>query len=94
MFCLVKHSFSNLRSKLVTDDVIKKRLWRHHLDLSNYWFASKDLTLISNLSHQYVIFQKNGNDVTSNDVINFKENNLNLNLKTNFLVKTWHFYSF
>ena len=26
MFRLVKHSFSNLRSKLLTDDVIKKRL--------------------------------------------------------------------
>ena len=33
----------------------KKRLWRHHFDLSNFWFEAKKITLIHNLSHQYRI---------------------------------------
>ena len=82
MFRLVKYSF---KFTIKTRDRWRhqKRLWRHHYDLSIFWFASKNLTLISNSSHQYIIFSKNfGNDVTSNDVINFIF--LNLYLKTNF----------
>ena len=73
MLRLVKYSF-NLTIKTRDRWCHEKRLWRNHFALSNFWFAFKNLTLISNLSHQYVIFSKNfDNDVTSNDVINFKE---------------------
>ena len=72
----------NLQSKLVTDDVIKNVCDVIHFDVSSFWFASKALTLISNFTNQYVIFsQRNGNDVTSNDVINFKEKNFNPELE-------------
>ena len=57
MFRLVKYSF---KFTIKTRDRWRhqKRLWRHHFDLSNFWLASKNLTLISNLSQQYVIFSK------------------------------------
>ena len=31
----------------------QKRLWRHHFDLSNFWFETKNLTLTHSLNHQY-----------------------------------------
>ena len=35
--CFVwSNSFSNLQSKLFTDNVIKKRLLRHHFDYGNF----------------------------------------------------------
>ena len=87
MFRLVKYS-----SKFT----IKPRdRWRHHVDLSNFWFGTKNLTLIYNLSHQYVIFFKNfGNDVTNNDVINFKVNFFAPELENQLLCKTRYLYNF
>ena len=83
MFRLVKYSFK-FTIKTRGRWRHQKRLWRHHFDLSNFRFASGNLTLISNLSHQYVIFLNFGYDVTSNDVTDFKEKNFNLNLRTNY----------
>ena len=61
----------------------QNRLWRHHFDLSNFLFGTKNLTLIYYSSHQYVNFFKNfDNDVTNNDVIDFKVFFLYLHLKT------------
>ena len=73
----------------------QKRLWRHHFDLSNFWFETETLTIISNLSHQYVIFSKplamtSSSAMTSSTSKNF--------FKTcswkPILFKTWHFYNF
>ena len=56
IFYLVKHSFK-FTTKLVTDDVIKN-VCDVITSISNVWFGTKNLTLIYNLSHGYVIFSK------------------------------------
>ena len=94
MFRLVKYS-SKFTIKPRDRWRHQKRLWRHHVDLSKFWFGTKNLTLIYNLSHQYVIFFKNfGNDVTNNDVINFKINFFKPELENQLLFKTRHLYNF
>ena len=72
--------FSNLRSKLLTDDASKNVCDVDHFDLNNFGFGSKNLTLTHNLSHKYIqntsFFPNlnNGKDVTKYDVINSKIN--------------------
>ena len=55
--CLVWSNthFQIYDQKLLADDVIKTVCDGHHFDLSNFWFGTKTLTLIHNLSHQYRI---------------------------------------
>ena len=75
MFRLVKHCFKltvktryRIRHQNVCD-VITNACERHHFDLNNFLFGTKNLTLTYNSSHQCVIFKKSfGNDVTNNDV--------------------------
>ena len=75
----------------------QKRLWRHRFDLSNFWFESKLLTLIHNLSHQHRTSHfsklKFGNDVTKTDVINFKVNFFSPARKNQSLFKIWLFHN-
>ena len=93
--CFVwSNTLSNLRSKLVTDDVIKNFV------ASSLWF--KQFLVWNQKANSHLqfelstcqLFKNCGNDVTNNDVINLKVNFFKPKLKIQILFKTWHFHNF
>ena len=64
------------------------------LDLSNFGLEPKPnshLQFEPSIRH---FFKNFGNDVTNNDVINFKVSFFQPELENQLLFKTWHFYNF
>ena len=90
---VLSNSLSNLRSKLVTDDVIKNVC--DVITLMQFLVCNQKPNSHFQFEPSIDHFFKNfGYDVTSNDVINFKEKCLKPELKNQLLFKTWHFCNF